>query len=252
MGLFGKKENENEIVRSDDRSGVLGKVSGAIKEKREEAKQLAEKQKGEISTSQKMCIGSGKFAQEVPTTLWKQQDGLVYFGKKADELFEIVSFSWDGPRFSDVTTSETTGGEKGKQKRTGRVIGATVGTVLAPGVGTVIGAAFGTGNKKANKKTKQSTVTSTDTVEVETIATLTMREVATGKIVARSFKGLQSSIIELQDFAQSSIGSQDASIEPHGETNDPYEELKKMKELLDMGVLSQDEFDLKKKELLGL
>lgn len=32
----------------------------------------------------------------------------------------------------------------------------------------------------------------------------------------------------------------------------PAEELKKMKELLDMGIITQEEFDLKKKQLLGL
>ena len=32
----------------------------------------------------------------------------------------------------------------------------------------------------------------------------------------------------------------------------PAEELKKMKELLDMGIITQDEFDAKKKQLLGL
>ena len=32
----------------------------------------------------------------------------------------------------------------------------------------------------------------------------------------------------------------------------PVEELKKYKELLDLGAISQEEFDLKKKELLGL
>ena len=32
----------------------------------------------------------------------------------------------------------------------------------------------------------------------------------------------------------------------------PAEELKKFKELLDLGIISQEEFDLKKKELLGL
>lgn len=36
------------------------------------------------------------------------------------------------------------------------------------------------------------------------------------------------------------------------QTNDPYEELKKLKELLDMGIVTQEEFDKKKKELLGL
>lgn len=34
--------------------------------------------------------------------------------------------------------------------------------------------------------------------------------------------------------------------------NDSYEELKKLKELLDMGIISQEEFDKKKKELLNL
>lgn len=34
--------------------------------------------------------------------------------------------------------------------------------------------------------------------------------------------------------------------------NDPYEELKKLKELLDLEIVTQEEFDKKKKELLGL
>ena len=32
----------------------------------------------------------------------------------------------------------------------------------------------------------------------------------------------------------------------------PAEELKKMKELLDMGIITQEEFDAKKKQLLGV
>ena len=32
----------------------------------------------------------------------------------------------------------------------------------------------------------------------------------------------------------------------------PVEELKNLKELLDMGILTQEEFDAKKKQLLGL
>ena len=34
--------------------------------------------------------------------------------------------------------------------------------------------------------------------------------------------------------------------------NDPYEELKKLKELLDMGIINEEEFESKKKELLNL
>ena len=39
------------------------------------------------------------------------------------------------------------------------------------------------------------------------------------------------------------------SVQP---ASDPYEELKKAKELLDAGVISQDDFDAKKKSLLGI
>ena len=39
---------------------------------------------------------------------------------------------------------------------------------------------------------------------------------------------------------------------PEMSTDEKIETLKKLKELVDMGILTQDEFDLKKKELLGL
>ena len=35
-------------------------------------------------------------------------------------------------------------------------------------------------------------------------------------------------------------------------SNDPYEELKKLKELLDLGIISEEEFESKKKELLNI
>ena len=34
--------------------------------------------------------------------------------------------------------------------------------------------------------------------------------------------------------------------------SDPYEEIKKAKELLDAGIISQEDFDAKKKSLLGI
>lgn len=39
---------------------------------------------------------------------------------------------------------------------------------------------------------------------------------------------------------------------PAASSSDPIEEVKKLKELLDMGIISQQEFDTKKNELLGL
>ena len=40
--------------------------------------------------------------------------------------------------------------------------------------------------------------------------------------------------------------------EPSSNNMDPYEELKKLKELLDIGILTEEEFQFKKKQLLGL
>ena len=39
---------------------------------------------------------------------------------------------------------------------------------------------------------------------------------------------------------------------PPEDISDPYEELKKAKELYDLGIITQDEFEEKKKQLLGL
>ena len=39
---------------------------------------------------------------------------------------------------------------------------------------------------------------------------------------------------------------------PSAAASDPYEELKKLKELLDLNIITQEEFDIKKKKLLDL
>ena len=49
-----------------------------------------------------------------------------------------------------------------------------------------------------------------------------------------------------------STGQPAKSSAPEMSTDEKIETLKKLKELVDMGILTQDEFDLKKKELLGL
>lgn len=46
------------------------------------------------------------------------------------------------------------------------------------------------------------------------------------------------------DDVKNNVGAPTAAISP-------AEELKKFKELLDMGVISQEEFDAKKKQILG-
>jgi hypothetical protein len=55
---------------------------------------------------------------------------------------------------------------------------------------------------------------------------------------------------------QGEIGSptsaDNAQASPPSSASDPYEELKKLKELLDMDIITKEEFDIKKKQLLDL
>ncbi|MDO5294029.1 MAG: SHOCT domain-containing protein [bacterium] len=48
------------------------------------------------------------------------------------------------------------------------------------------------------------------------------------------------------------VSRQETSVEVNTKTLDKFEQVKKYKELLDSGILTQEEFDIKKKELLSL
>ncbi len=218
-------------------------------------KNLLAKQRLETSTVQTLAsksdITNGVFGS---VTIWQQQDGLVYFPDAPEQLYEVTGFSWSGPVFDQVTTSETTSKDGGKQKRTGRIIGAAVGTAVLPGVGTAIGAAYGTGNKKDKRAKKESRVTTAEAVEKETIASLSVRSVETNLIHVMQFKGKQKELSALQAFAEGAVSNRRSATpqSPQQPASDSYEELKKLKDLMDVGILTKEEFDTKKAELLGL
>ena len=72
-----------------------------------------------------------------------------------------------------------------------------------------------------------------------------------------SFVVLLIQLEEIYNFIERRISEEkQAKRAPAGtviqQATSPAEELKKMKELLDMGIITQEEFDAKKKQLLGL
>lgn len=190
-------------------------------------------------------------------TIYQQNDGYVYFNKDDSILFEFCDYIWEGPQYRTVVNTVTKGKEKGETKRKGRVIGAVVGTMLVPGVGTIIGAAHGTGNKKSKKDINSHSKTYQDVEEIKVSASIKVKNIQTNEYTVLTFDC---------DSKLNSILSQFIRTEPTLVENtyidnveetdtkniDPYDELKKVKELLDMGIITQEEFDLKKKELLGL
>ncbi len=43
-----------------------------------------------------------------------------------------------------------------------------------------------------------------------------------------------------------------ATTKPNHSINNPYAEIKQLKELLDIGAITQEEYDIKKKQILGI
>lgn len=238
----------------------LNDIANAGKEKISNEVALKKKQFNEKSIT--LPLGDGMFSGKVK--LWQQLDGTLYLDNDVDNLYRIKDFIWNGAQYEIVTKTKTKGKNKGKQKRTGRVIGATVGTILMPGVGTVIGAMHGTGNKKSKGKSKENTVTRTGQEEVGTPAILKLQNLETNEVTSIEFICTTDLAFQINNtFMDDSIINEDdvydvdeviSETEPseNEPTLNPYDEVKQLKELLDMGIITQEEFDTKKKGLLGL
>lgn len=178
-------------------------------------------------------------------------DGQIYFDK-LNGFYEIVDYAWEGPKYKTLTTtsSQTTHAGKDKAKRKGGLGGAVVGTLLLPGVGTAIGYAM-TNKKVTNHKGKENTnvVTNENTVEVKSNAKLTLRNLETGASFVIGFTCDTKLDAELMNFP---IARRANSEQALGQQKSSVELLKDYKELLDSGVITVEEFNAKKRELLGL
>ncbi len=230
-------------------------VDDYYKHKDEITNSLTESEVIEISNSlnAQLTITSG--SREINTgsqvMMYQTPDGAVSFSGSQNKYY-ICDYSWSGPQYRTVTHSHTEGNTQGKTKLKGRLLGDVVGSVLlTPGVGTVIGAAHGTGNKKSKSKSNSQTITYDEQNEIDTPATIKLKNIDTGQIVGITIVCNSYIDSEIRRFTF----EHELQISPNNTLtaiNDPYEEIKKAKELLDMGILTQEEFDAKKKELLGL
>jgi len=105
--------------------------------------------------------------------------------------------------------------------------GAVIGTVLAPGIGTIIGGAIGA-------KKKDTSTFFLDFADYETKQKFTVQ-----------VKPIKNTT-DISSFRVSNIRIEDDSV------TSSADELLKFKALLDADAITQEEFDAKKKELLGL
>ena len=192
-------------------------------------------------------------SRKTPFLLRQWKDGYVTIADMP-EKYTLMDYEWNGPEYRTVekttTTSHTKGKSKEKTKRRGHLAGAVIGTAIAPGVGTIVGAAVGTGKKtkgKNNSTTTGTATTTSDNIEVDSYASMKIRNIETNQINTIGFYCSSNIDMQLKSF---NISQSSDTAEDIRNQKTSVELLKDYKELLDSGIITQEEFNQKKAELL--
>lgn len=239
---------------------VAGKTTSLVKneiDKKNEAKQFQQR----LMTLPKVSLNILSNAQSVHaayvSTMYQNEDGTVFFYPNKDDSFTIIDYFWNGSQYDTVSqgTNITNAHEQTKGKSGKIIAGAAIGALAGP-AGMVVGAAAGAGGKtKKHMNSVSNTNTVTRQIEVKTPATLKFRNNNTGEIVGISFQCDSVIDSKIRCFhIEKEVDEPKRSIVEHVSKNqlNPYEELKSLKELLDAGIISQEEFDRKKSDILGV
>lgn len=185
----------------------------------------------------------------------QKSTGEVYFNKDTRVFYSLLNYEWDGPEFDVVTktTGNTTSSSQTKKKGKGLKIGvgALVGSIAGP-VGTLVGAAVGAGSKGKSNTHGQTFTDSTETsknVEKNTNGTITVRSHDNGMIYKISFKCNRDLDAKIRCLKFESEETKKEAVES---VSMSLEGIKALKELLDMGAITQEEFDKKKQQILNI
>lgn len=185
-----------------------------------------------------------KYGDRSVLFLHPYDDSWLYFDENKNELFKIIDFQWAGMKSETRVSSHSVAETSGKTKRKGRFIGAAVGTIIAPGAGTLIGAMHGTGNNKLNSHTETSSYSSS-----------TVREVPSKASITIEFKDSRKEVIHFRCMSATanillSYVTENEMENSCTDDSDNINKIKQLKELLDIGAITQDEYDAKKNDLL--
>lgn len=202
------------------------------------------------SISIQIKFGNKEIGVGSVTTMRQKEDGSIYFNTSDDVLYKIVSYKWDGPIYEEVITSSTKSKEEKKKKgKAGKMTaGALVGSLLMPGVGTVVGAAIGAGGKgKENTEGEKQSTQKTSRIEKDGTALIVLKNIETYKQASITIKCNSELNSQIMCF---DLPTETDVKEKASDTVAALQGIKALKELLDMGAITEEEFNEKKKELL--
>lgn len=219
-------------------------------ERQAELRQNMEEQKKMQRVMFQINSGFQQVNASANTTMFQRQDGTVYFNTNFNDRFLFIDYIWNGPQYEIITdsTTNTTGQEVTKGKGGKVAAWAIIGSAFGP-AGTLVGAAVGaSGKKKKNKSSQSNTNSIQRKTEILTPATLKFRNMETNDIVSIVIGC--NSLIDSQIKGMQIIREQSVN-EISKDTTDALKGIKALKELLDMGAITQEEFDSKKQQLLN-
>ncbi|MBS5955351.1 MAG: SHOCT domain-containing protein [Clostridiales bacterium] len=238
--------------------GIMDNLVGFAKNEIESAKAKAQMQaecNKDRSISLNMTFGFKELGLAGSATLRQKLEGTTYFNYDDSESYKIIDYNWNGPIYDSIMTASTKGvtnSETVKKGKSGKMAtGAIIGTVLLPGVGTVVGAAIGAGGK-GKSKTQSTNESATQQVhkqiEKNSTAILKLQRISDGTIFPVTITCNSNIDSQIRCFL---IEKESTISATSKDMTDALKGIKALKELLDMGAITQVEFDIKKKQLLN-
>ena len=200
-------------------------------------------------TAGKKELGLGIFSASV--VMRQSEDGYVYFDTMRGHQYEIVDYHWDGPRYKTVSVNDTHTSLQGKGRKHTGIGGALVGTMIAPGIGTIIGHEIGKNRVIGHGSKDSRSVSSSSEVETDSPASITLVDVTDHNKKIIGFNCNSKLNIEIQNFNMKLQTEHPSYAEQIHTESGAIQLLKQYKELLDDGVITEEEFLEKKKQLLG-
>lgn len=181
--------------------------------------------------------------------------------KKIEKYFEVDEKNqlWRAPRiysstifsYKDILNFELL--ENGEAITKGGLGNAIVGGALLGGVGAIVGGVVGP------KKTKQEITEYRIKIVVKNfyfsevyINFLETGKVKSGSFLYKTYAASAQQILSMLAIMTDSIKNPEPIKNPDTANNYVADEIIKFKSLLDQGIITQEEFDAKKKQLLGL
>ena len=182
-------------------------------------------------------------------TIKQKLGGEVYFNNNNVIYYLLTAYEWSGPEYDKITNSSGQASNNSVTKKKGKALkiglGAVIGSAFGP-AGTLVGGAMGAGSKGKSKTVGATSISSTTIerqVENDTIAFITLENSETGESFKLSVKCNTDIDAKLKCFKLQTREVASGAVKA-------LEEIKALKDLLELGMIEEKEFNERKQKIM--